>query len=169
MAHLPYDVQVGMLEPQRVCVSMSVFACARVWTYVGVRIRTRACGYLCHISFSCVLLSIYQSMRESMRPSVYPSVCPSAYLSECILAGGFVSARAFPSNAHFLLCHQEEPLFIIYTINRFVTYEGSSIVDNFKNLLRESNVDVCDSDDDEPVTSSRSPGHGQNKKNSLNI
>ena len=39
---------------------------------------------------------------------------------------------------------QQAPLFIIYTINRFVTYEGSSIVDNFKNLLRESNVDVCD-------------------------
>ena len=29
---------------------------------------------------------------------------------------------------------QEEPLFIIYTINRFVTYEGSSMVDSFKKV-----------------------------------
>lgn len=72
--------------------------------------------------------------------------------------GANIDGKKDPLNLEFLgfvaqtLAHlpydvQEEPLFIIYTINRFVTYEGSSMVDSFKKvrveILRNLNLGVA--------------------------
>eukprot|EP00615_Pteridomonas_danica_P001211 CAMPEP_0114336022 /NCGR_PEP_ID=MMETSP0101-20121206/5437_1 /TAXON_ID=38822 ORGANISM="Pteridomonas danica, Strain PT" /NCGR_SAMPLE_ID=MMETSP0101 /ASSEMBLY_ACC=CAM_ASM_000211 /LENGTH=295 /DNA_ID=CAMNT_0001467821 /DNA_START=3215 /DNA_END=4102 /DNA_ORIENTATION=+ len=44
---------------------------------------------------------------------------------------------------------QEEPLFIIYHINHFVNYQGSTLLENFRAELKSTGIKVVDSDDED--------------------
>jgi hypothetical protein len=77
----------------------------------------------------------------------------SAYGSDKSSSGTFLNLE-FLAFIATTLCQlpydvQEEPLFIIHHISRFVSYEGSALVEHFRSLLAACHVNVVESDEDE--------------------